>query len=139
MPSSYSGDLRRRVIGVVETGASRREAAELFDIDPSSAVRWVRCWKETGRCEAKPRGGSTSPLDERAEVILKLIAEQPDLTLVEGVAELRKRGIRTSKSALSRFFHRHNITLKKSSEGLRTGASRRGAGAPTLDTRSKAA
>ena len=139
MPRPYSGDLRRRVIGVVETGASRREAAELFDIDPSSAVRWVRCWKETGRCEAKPRGGSTSHLDERAEVILKLIAEQPDLTLLEGVSELRKRGIRTSKSALSRFFHRHDITLKKSPAGLRTGASRRGAGAPTLDTRTKAA
>ena len=28
MPQSYSGDLRERVIGTVEAGASRREAAE---------------------------------------------------------------------------------------------------------------
>jgi hypothetical protein len=32
---------------------------------------------------------------------------------METVAELRKRRIRTSKSALSRFFGRHDITLKK--------------------------
>ena len=119
MPKSYSGDLRRRVIGVVEAGASRREAAELFDVDPSSAVRWVRCWKETGRCEAKPRGGSTSPLEQHADAILGLVAEQPDLTLAEMLAELCKRGIRTSDSALSRFFQRHDITFKKKPAGGR--------------------
>ena len=31
MPKSYSGDLRERVIEAVETGASRREAAERFE------------------------------------------------------------------------------------------------------------
>src|SRR6516162_6192689 len=31
MPQSYSGDLRERVIGTVESGASRREAADLFE------------------------------------------------------------------------------------------------------------
>ena len=43
-----------------------------------------------------------------------MIADHPDLTLMETVAELRKQRIRTSKSALSRFFGRHGITLKKS-------------------------
>lgn len=133
MPSSYSGDLRKRVIGAVAAGASRREAAELFDIDPSCAVRWVRCWTETGRCEAKPRGGSVSVLEGHAEDILDLIAERPDLTLQEGVAELRKRRIRTSKSALSRFFQRHNITLKKkfcgpANKSVQTWRGRAGAG-----------
>ena len=45
--------------------------------------------------------------------MLALIAGQPDLTLLETVAELRKRRIRTSCSSLWRFFDRHNITLKK--------------------------
>jgi len=45
MPQSYSGDLRERVIGTVESGASRREAADLFEISISSAIRWVQ------RCE----------------------------------------------------------------------------------------
>ena len=113
MPKSYSADLRRRVIEAVEAGASRREAAESFGIDASSAVRWLRCWNESGRCAPKPRGGSVSPLERHAEQILALIAEQSDLTLEETIAELRKRRIRTSKSAASRFFQRHDITFKK--------------------------
>jgi transposase len=48
----------------------------------------------------KPRGGSVSPLEEFAEQVLELVAEQPDLTLVETVAELRKRRGRTSRSSL---------------------------------------
>src|SRR5260370_25084873 len=80
MPKSYSADLRRRVIEAVETGASRREAAESFGIDASSAVRWLQCWNETGRCAPKPRGGSVSPLERHAEQILALVAEQSDLT-----------------------------------------------------------
>src|SRR5487761_1473573 len=67
MPTAYSADLRRRVIEEVETGASRREAAEHFAIDPSSAVRGLQCWNETGRCAPKPRGGSTSPLEQHSE------------------------------------------------------------------------
>ena len=113
MPTPYSVDLRKRVIEAVETGASRREAAAQFEIDPSSAVRWLQCWTETGCCAPKPCGGSISPLERHAEQILALVAEQPDLTLKQRVAQLLKRRIPTSKSALSRFFQRHKITFKK--------------------------
>src|SRR4051812_50075511 len=63
MPKSYSSDLRKRVIGAVEAGASRHEAAEHFEIVPSTAVRWLQCWNETGSCAPKPRGGSVSHLE----------------------------------------------------------------------------
>jgi transposase len=67
MPKSYSGDMRLRVIGEVESGASRREAAEEFEVSASTAVIWVKCFRETGRCTAKPRGGSISPLEKHAD------------------------------------------------------------------------
>jgi transposase len=113
MPKAYSGDLRERVIEAVETGASRREAAERFEVSVASAVKWVQRWCEERSAAPKPRGGSVSPLEEFAAEILVLIAEQPDLTLVETVTELRKKRIRTSRSSLWRFLDRHNITLKK--------------------------
>jgi transposase len=113
MPQSYSGDLRERVIEAVEAGASRREAAECFEVSVSSAVKWLQRWRESRSAAPKPRGGSISPLEEYATEILVLVAEQPDLTLVETVAELRKRRIKTSRSALWRFFQRHNVTQKK--------------------------
>jgi transposase len=140
MSKAYSADLRRRVIEEVEAGASRREAAEHFAIDPSSAVRWLQCWSESGRCAPNPRGGSTSPLEAHAERILALTRKQPDLTLEEIVAELLKARIRTSKSAVSRFFQRHEITFKKKeSAGSRTTTGGRGARPAALDTRARAA
>jgi len=138
MPKSYSGDLRERVIEAVEIeGASRREAAERFDISVSSAVKWVQRWNESRSAAPRPRGGSISPLETHAERILKLAAARPDLTLNETLAELLKGRIRTSKSALSRFFDRHGITLKKKPASRGTTASGRGPRAPTLDTRAR--
>lgn len=135
MPKAYSGDLRKRVIEAVETGASRREAAELFEVSVASAVKWLQRWRERRSAAPKPRGGSISPLEEFATEILALVADQPDLTLVETIAELRKRRIKTSRSSLWRFLDRHNITLKKKPASRRAAARRCRTSAPTLDTR----
>ena len=139
MRGPYPGELRVRVIGFVEAGASRREAAEQFDVSVSSAIRWVQHFREDGTCEPMPRGGSTSPLEKYAERILALIQDQPDLTLDEMVLALRKRRMPASRSALSRFFARHGITVKKKSAGGGAEASRRGSGAPTLGPRARLA
>lgn len=137
MPKAYSCDLRERVIEAVETGASRREAADRFEVSVASAVKWLQRWRKARSAAPKPRGGSVSPLERFAAQILALISEQPDLTLVEAVAELRKRRIKTSRSSLWRFLDRHNITLKKKPASSRTTASRRGASAPALDARAR--
>jgi transposase len=124
---------------MVEAGASRHEAAEHFGISVSSVVKWMQRWKEARSAAPKPRGGSVSPLEQQAECVMALITEQPDLTLEEAVAELRRRRIRTSRSALSRFFRRHDFTFKKKLASRRTRASRCGPSTPTLDSRARAA
>ena len=63
--------MRARLIARVESGASRREAVEHYEVSASTAVDWVSCFRESGRWTAKPRGGSTSPL-EHAEFFLAL-------------------------------------------------------------------
>ena len=103
MPKAYSGDLRERVIEAVETGASRREAAERFEVSASSAIKWLQRWHERRSAAPKLRGGSISPLEEFASEILALVAEQPDLTLVETVAELRTADQNQSQRALAVF------------------------------------
>jgi transposase len=134
MPQSYSGDLRERVIGTVEAGATRREAADLFDISISSAIRWVQRWREEGSSEPKPRGGSRSALEDYAEHILALVAEHPDWTLEEILAAMRKQRIWGSRTALWRFLDRHNLTFKKKPLRSRATSSRRGASATALDS-----
>ena len=113
MPKSYSGDLRERVIEAVESGASRREAAELFEISASSAVKWLQSWRTEGNCAPKPHGGSRSVLEDYAEAIIALVEEQPDRTLDDLIVAMRERRIPGSRSALWRFLDRHKITFKK--------------------------
>lgn len=131
--------MRERVIDAVEAGASRREAAEAFGISVASAVKWVQRWRKEGSATAKSRGGSSSPLEKFADKILAVSAEQPDLTLDEMVAVLRKQRIRVSRSALFRFFERHDITFKKKPAGNRTTTPRRGESTPALDPRARRA
>ena len=133
MPKACSQDLRARVIEAVEMGASRHEAADRFEVSVSSAVKWMQRWRESKSATPKPRGGSVSPLEAYAKEILAMSGAQPDLTLMEMVDELRERRIRTSQSALSRFYARHSITFKKKSAGRRTSPSRRGPRAAALD------
>jgi transposase len=139
MTRPYSLDLRERVVEAVEEGATRAEAAERFGISVATAVRWHQSWRNEGRLEAKPYGGSQSPLEDYGEEILALIEEQRDRTLDEIVAAMHKNHIPGSRTALFRFLERHGITLKKSPACQRTGTGRRGPRPPTLDTRARAA
>ena len=45
MPKPCSLDLRERVLETVEAGASRREAAERFEVSASSAIKWMQRWQ----------------------------------------------------------------------------------------------
>ena len=56
MPAAYSTDIRGRVIASVESGSSRREAAEEFDVSASSAIKWVAApddWKLRGQAAGR--------------------------------------------------------------------------------------
>src|SRR5260370_19517027 len=106
MPRAYSQGLGERVIGGVEAGASWREAAAVFEVSPSSAIRWVALWRRTGTVAAKPVGGKRSPVDAHKELLLALIAAEPDLTLEEIRGKLRQHGIVVSASMVWRVFYK---------------------------------
>ena len=137
MPKPYSDDLRERVIEAVGAGASRREPAEIFKLGVSSVVRWVQRWCKSGSARAKPSGGSTSPLEEHAEWLLGLVAAQPDLTLKEILAAMRKQRIPGSRTAVWRFFERHNVTVKKKPARGGTGTTGCRPGTPALGPRAR--
>jgi transposase len=137
MPKPYSTDLRERAVEAVDSGASRREVAEIFKVGVSSVIRWCQSWSETGSVVPKRSGGSVSPLEKHSDWILALIAKQPDLTIEESLVALRKQGIPGSRSALQRFFDRHNVSFKKKPARGRAKTSRRRSRPPTLDTRAR--
>jgi transposase len=115
MATPVSADLRKRVVAAVEGGMSRRAAAAHFRVGASSAIRWVAQARETGEVTAKPQGGDrrSRAIEAQADRILALIAAKPDSTLEELKSALAADGHAFSISALSRFFQRRKITLKK--------------------------
>ena len=115
MPKPCSLELREPVVSAIESGASRREAADWFDVSASSAIKWMQRRQATGSIAPTPSGGSLSPLEAHATFLFALIERQPDLTLDEIVTAMHKRRIAGSRSAVWRFFRRHKISFKKKS------------------------
>ena len=131
MTRPLSNDLRRRVAAAVaDGGMSRRSAAKRFGIAPSTAINWVGAWHRTGGCRPRAQGGDrrSQRIEARAEAVLALVDETPDMTLAEMASHLEHRhGLRVSQSSVWRFFHRHGITFKKNGARQRAAARERAA------------
>ena len=126
MTKPLSLDLRRRIIRAVEEeGMSRRAAAARFGVAPSTVIEYVRQWKATGSCAARPQGGDrrSARIEAHSAQILALVKAEPDLTLEEIANHLLEaHGERFVPSVLWRFFDRRAITFKKNRARQRAGS-----------------
>ena len=120
MVKPYSEDLRIRVVGRVEAGRPVREVAETFGVSASSVVKWSQRKRETGSVAAKPMGSRQArSLAAERDWILARIAENPDVTLRELVAELEARAVWTSYGSVWRLLNDEGISFKKKPARLR--------------------
>lgn len=136
MGKSYTFDLRKRVIGSIVAGRSRRGAARHFDVSPSCAVKLMARWARTGSLEpakqGRPRGGGK--LEPYRRFLIGRVEERPDITMPELVAELAARnGVTVSPASLSRFLRKAGFTYKKNTDGLGAGARRHLSRAANVD------
>jgi transposase len=116
MTKPLSVDLRQRVLNSIKSGMSCRGAAARFGMAPSAAVKWRRLWLETGSVEPRAQGGDTRSgrIEAVGGAILAMVAEAPDITLVEIAERLeREHGERFAPSTVHRFFRRHGWSFKK--------------------------
>ena len=114
MGKPLSVDLRARALGAVDEGMSRRAAAMRFGVSVSSVIRWDAARRATGSFEPKPQGGDTRSrrIEARHGAVIAALEEKSAQTLDALRVRLAERGIATSTSSLSRFFHRHMVTRK---------------------------
>jgi len=127
MARTYSVDLRERVVGAVERGGvSRRQAAARFGVGISTAIDWVRRFRETGSLEPGQRGGR-KPKAIRGEHRDWLIerCQMKDFTLRGLVAELAGRGLKVDYRSVWEFVHAEKLSYKKNRGGQRAGSPRR--------------
>lgn len=130
----YSIDLRERVVTAVESGGmSRHQAAAHFGVGISTAINWVRRWRETGSVAPGQMGGHKpkSIAGEHRAWLLER-ARQKDFTLRGLVAELAERGLKVDYRTVWSFVHAEKLSFKKNSGGWRTRSSRRGAAAGAM-------
>src|SRR3546814_17532309 len=92
MARAFSADLRQRVVEAFDSGMSRRAAAGRFEIGISTAINWVRRWRETGNWAARRPGGRGRPPrnDAIGAEILGLVDQTPDMPLA-GIADHLER------------------------------------------------
>jgi transposase len=109
-------DLRKRVVAAVAGGMSRQAAADRFEVSLSSTNRWVQRAAATGSPAALPMGGKKPfSLAEQAEWINARVAEKPDITGRELLAELNERQVEVSYFAVWNFLGHAGLSFKKNS------------------------
>jgi transposase len=133
MAAPYSLDLRERVVAAVAAGVSRKQAAAHYQVSHSSAIRWTKREAETGSPAALPMGGKKpfTLADEEAWIRAR-VAEKPDLTGRELLAELNQRGIEVSYYGVWHFLDHVGLSFKKKPPRQRAGSRRRRAAAAAM-------
>ena len=111
---AVSEDLRIRLVRKVASGMSRRQAAALFEVSASSALRYVRRYEDEGTVAVKPRPSRKRRLDPYGEDILRWIKETPDLTLQELSERLDEvHEVIAPTSTINDWFRARKISFKK--------------------------
>jgi transposase len=134
MARPYSLDLRERVVAAVAGGESCRAVAATFKVSVASVVKWSQRFRSEGSPAARPMGGKKPyVLADQRGWLLRRLSDQPDVTLRALVAELSERGVKVSYYAVWHFFEHEGITFKKKPARQRTGPSRRGPSARSME------
>jgi putative transposase len=136
MAKPYSMDLRERVVSAVEEGGlTRRQAASRFGIGVSTAINWVRRYRETGSVAPGQIGGHKPKAIRGAhrDWLVERIKDG-DFTLRGLVAELADRGLTVDYRTMWNFVHAEKLSFKKNPGRQRTGSSRRRAPAGAVAT-----
>ncbi len=111
---AVSEDRRIRLARKVASGMSRRQAAALFEVSASSAVRYVGRYEDEGTVAVKPRPSRQRRLDPYGEDILRWIKETPDPTLQELSERLDEvHQVIAPTSTINDWFRARKISFKK--------------------------
>ena len=114
MTKPLSVDLRVRVARYVLEGHSRRNAAKVFGIGTSSAIRYVAQYLAMGNVVPLKQGGDRrGKLKAHSAYIFRRLEEKSDISMPELAAELKEFDVEIHPSNLSRFLLANGWTYKK--------------------------
>ncbi|MCY4590119.1 MAG: IS630 family transposase [Alphaproteobacteria bacterium] len=114
MTQPYSSDLRERVVRAHLAGQPIRQVAARFGVSVSSVPKWVARYRATGSV-APGRIGGHRPwlLEPHRELVHRLVAETPHLSIDRLRDLLAAAGIAVSRDTIWRFLRREGLSFKK--------------------------
>lgn len=128
MGKPHSMDLRRRVVGHVKSGHSRRSAAERYEVSASFAVKLSQRLARTGSVAPARQGrpAGSGKLARHLKALIAWVEAVPDITMVELAAKLKaERGVKAHSASLARALRLAGFTVKKNAAGIRVRSRRR--------------
>ena len=125
-------ELRERVQAEIESGESRRAAAERFKVSASFAVKLAARVARTGSVEparqGRPAGGGK--LSPYLDLLIGWVEAETDITMPELAAKLlAEEGVAVHPASLSRVLIQAGFSVKKNASGLGDRARRRASSA----------
>ncbi len=112
MARPFSDDLRDRVVGaVMQEGMSSRAAAKRFGVSISTAINWVRRFRQTGSAAPGQMGGHKPRkiCGTHREWLLERCRTRA-FTLRGLVAELGERGLNVDYRSVWTFVHEEGLS-----------------------------
>ncbi len=115
MGRPYSLDLRERTVrAVLKGGLSCHQAAAQFGVGISTAINWVRRFRETGSVKPDKVGGyRPKKIAGPHRDWLVQRCRKADFTLRGLVAELAERGLKVDYRTMWDFVHAQKLSHKK--------------------------
>jgi putative transposase len=113
--TTYSMDLRERVVAAVQVeGLSRRAAAARFGVSYSAAIEWLKRVERTGSVAPSQVGGyKPKKISGAWRDWLVGRCREKDFTLRGLVAELEERGLKVDYRSVWEFVHAEKLSYKK--------------------------
>ena len=125
MGKPYSEDLRERIFAYIAAGHSRRAAAKVFGVSPSTAVRLAARVRDEGNIAPKSQGrapGTAGKLLSYLDFLIGMVRATPDITLQElSTALVEAHGVSVQLSSIHRALVRADFSYKKRLDRARTG------------------
>lgn len=125
---AYSTDLREKIVMAYESGeGTLDEMAATFEVDRRTVSRLLHRYREGSGLNPKPHGGGYPATldDKRLGLLRQQVEQQPDATLEELVAYLRKRAkVEVHLSTVCRALQKLGLPRKKKPCCRRTGRGR---------------
>ena len=115
MARPYGVDLRERVVAAVERdGMSRHQAAARFGVAVSTAIGWLKRFRQTGSVAPGQMGGhKPRAISGQHREWLIGRCRSADFTLRGLVAELAERGLKVDYHSVWDFVHAEKLSFKK--------------------------